>query len=158
VEGFQPVAGGIDEGDERAHEALVGERGGFAPHRHAGPLQPCRQRIERRRVGHLPAKIALALGERAVHHQALLAVVHAERPHAPATVHRLHAEPFGGEIRPVIRLRAADAKVAERLDGHVRVLLFLTGDQALTDDICQCFRVARIHVFRDRGWVRQARP
>ena len=100
-ERLQPVAARVGEADQPAHAALVGQRRRLAPHRDGVRLQPRRQRIERRRVRHLEAEIALAIGERAIDDQPLLAVVHAERAAGVATLDHLHAEPVGGEVRPV---------------------------------------------------------
>ena len=118
VECLETIAGRVGERDQGADETLVRESRGFARHRHTCAFQACGQRVECRGVGDLPAEIALSLGQGAVHHQALLAVVHAERAHAGATVHRLHAQPTGGVVRPVVKFVRADAEIAERLDRH----------------------------------------
>ena len=118
VERLQPIAGRVGERDQPADEALVGERRRLALHRHAGVFQPRRQRIERRRVRHLPAEVALPLGQRSIDHQSLLAIIHAECAHAGTAIDRLHAEPVGRVMRPVVELVRADAEIAECLDGH----------------------------------------
>ena len=118
VERLQPIAGRIGERDQPAHEALVSERRRLALHRHAGAFQPRRERIERCRIRDLPAEVALPLGQRAIDHQSLLAVIHPERARTGTAIDRLHAEPVGGVMRPVVEPVRADAEIAEPLDGH----------------------------------------
>ena len=79
VEELQAVAGRIVDHDQVFDVALVGQRARAARHLGADFLKARRQRVERRSIRHLPAEEADALPAVGVHHQALLAVVHAER-------------------------------------------------------------------------------
>ncbi len=118
VERLQPVAGRIGEADQLAHETLIGQAAGSR--RTATPAASSRgaERVERGGVRDLEAEIALAVGQRAVDDQALLAVVHAEGAAGVAALDHLHAEPVGGEIGPVGQVGRADADIAEGADGH----------------------------------------
>src|SRR5215472_3438419 len=83
------VTGRVAEGNHLSGATLVSHGGGFPPHRDAGLFQPRRQCIERRRVRDLPAEKTLPIGQTAIDNQALLSVVHAERTHVAAAIHRL---------------------------------------------------------------------
>ena len=92
VEDFEPVADRVGEHDQVLDPALVGERARAARDLHAVVFQMRRERIERRRVGDLPAVERRAFVCVGVDDDALLAVVHAERERAAALVDQLHAE------------------------------------------------------------------
>ena len=83
MECFEAIAERIVEHDQIAHEALVGKRPRAARDLHTIGFKPRRQRIERRRVGGLPAEhrdaLADAITVLGIDDDALLPVVHAER-------------------------------------------------------------------------------
>jgi hypothetical protein len=119
VEGLQAVARRVPEEDQVGDVALVGQAAGGAADRDAVRVQPRRQRVERRRVRHLPAEegepfACLLAGD----DQALAPVVHAEGAHRPRAVHPLHAEQPGRVGVPVVEPRGADADVAESRQPH----------------------------------------
>jgi hypothetical protein len=56
VEGFQAIAGGVDEGDQARHAALVSQRGEFTFHGDAGGFEAGGERVKCRGVGDFPAE------------------------------------------------------------------------------------------------------
>ena len=113
VEGLQPVAVGIVEGDQRAHAPRIGQRLRLGGDGDAGALQLRRQRIERCAVGDLPAEEARAVAHGAVDHDALLAVVHPEGEQGIAALDRLEAEQVGAELPPVVELVRPEAGISQ---------------------------------------------
>ena len=92
------------EDEEAGDLAPVGQRARAALHGNTRFVQPRRQRVERRRVRHLPAEEAEPV--RAVfHQQALRPVVHAEGARLAAAIHPLHAQEARGEAVPLVRPR-----------------------------------------------------
>ena len=75
---LQAVARAIAKRNQRAHPTGIGKRQRLGGHLDPGRLQPGGERVQIRRVGHLPAEEARPLGQRAVDDDALLAVVHPE--------------------------------------------------------------------------------
>ena len=69
----------------------------------AGLFEPGGKLVERRSVSHFPAEEARAFAERAVDHDALLAVVHPEGEQRIAALDRLQAEEAGAELAPVVQ-------------------------------------------------------
>src|SRR5262249_37821643 len=67
-------------------------------------LQPCGERIERGSVGHLPAEETRTVGNGAVDHDALLAVIHTEGEQRIAAFDRLKSEQVGAEMPPIVEL------------------------------------------------------
>ena len=82
----------------------------------AGGFELCRDRIERRSVGHFPAEKGDTLPAGAVDDDALLAVVHAEGTRRSALVDPLKAEQPAGIFRPVFDAFGADADIAKGLN------------------------------------------
>ena len=115
MEGFQPVAVGIVEGDQRGDAPRIGQRLRLGGDGDAGALQLRRERIERCAVRNLPAEEARAVAHRAVDHDALLAVVHPEGEQGIAALDRLEAEQGGAELPPVVELVRPEAR-------HIREL------------------------------------
>src|SRR5262249_40068790 len=56
VEGFQTIAGRVNEGDQARHAALVSQRSGFAFHGDAGGFEAGGERVKCRGVGDFPAE------------------------------------------------------------------------------------------------------
>ena len=81
-------------------------------------FEPRRQRIERSRVGDLPAEHADAVAAVRVDDDALLAVIHAERQRRARLVDALQAEQPGAIARPITQILGADADIAESLYAH----------------------------------------
>ena len=77
-----------------------------------------RKRIERRRVGNLPAVERRAFIFVGVDDDALLAVVHAQRQRATALVDQLHAEKVGAVNRPILEALGADTDIAQGVEMH----------------------------------------
>src|SRR5262249_14171885 len=110
----------IGQHDQVLHAALVGERARAARDLHPGLFQPRRQCIERGGVLNLPAEEAHAFAAVRADHDALLAVVHAQREALRALVDELHAEEVGAEARPVLQRLGPHADVTETLNIHAR--------------------------------------
>src|SRR5262249_27942090 len=106
------------EYDQVAHAALVGERAGAARHLNAGALELGSEAIERRRVGNFPAIEGRTFAAVLLHHDPLLAVVHAERERRAAAIDELHAEEAPAIGGPVLQAPRADANISQRLNGH----------------------------------------
>ena len=128
VDHFEAVADRVAEHDQVLDLALLGERARAARERHLVPLEVGREGVERGGVGDLPAVEAGRVGVVLVNHQALLAVVHAERGGAAALVHQLHAQEPAGVGRPVLQVLGAKADIAQRLQAHRRSPAGITFD------------------------------
>ena len=101
---------------------LVGERARAALDLHAAGFEPRRQRLERGRVGGLPAEhrdaLAAAIAVSGIDDDALLAVVHAERQRRAGLVDALQAEQPGAERSPVAQVLGAGDDISQRGNGH----------------------------------------
>src|SRR5262245_53458251 len=84
----------------------------------AGRLDARRYRVERRGVGDLPAEEGDALPAVGVHHEPLLAIIHAEGEARAALVDALQAEEVFAVARPVAHVLGANPDIAQRLDAH----------------------------------------
>src|SRR5262245_27923439 len=104
--------------DQVLDAPLIRLRPRAARHRDLALFEPCGERIERRTVGHFPAKEADALTAVRIHDDALLAVVHAERQARAAPVDALQAEQAGAVPAPVVERLGANADVSQSLDAH----------------------------------------
>ena len=110
---------GIVDDDQVLDVALVGQRARAARYLGADLFEPRRQRVERGGVRHLPAEEADALPAVGVDHQALLAVVHAERHGVAGLVDLLQAEEVHAVGGPVLQALGANTDVSQRLDAHM---------------------------------------
>jgi hypothetical protein len=115
VEQFEPVAKRIVEHDQVAHVAFVGQRAGAARYLDLVSLQMCRDGVERRGVGDLPAEEADTLAAVGIDDDALLAVVHAEGERRARLVDALQAEQARAVARPVGQILGAHADIAQSL-------------------------------------------
>src|SRR5437660_8848667 len=102
VKCLEAIARGIAKRDQPLDAAIVGQRGWFGRDLDFRVFQPRRERIQRRRVGNLPAEEALALGQRAVDDDALLAVVHPESQQRGTALHPLQPDQPGAELPPIV--------------------------------------------------------
>ena len=118
MERFEPVADRIGEHDQVLDPALIRQRPRAARDFHAVLFQMRRERIERRRVGNLPAVERRAFVFVGVDDDALLAVVHAQRQRAAALVDQLHAEKVGAVSRPILEVLGADTDIAQGVEMH----------------------------------------
>ena len=118
AEHFHAVAVRIGEADQPRDAPLVGEAARLARYRDAVVLQPAGQAIEVAGRLRLPAEKAESVAVCCGDHEALLAVVHAERARGFRAVGFLHAEQLRGERAPVVELARLDADIAERLQFH----------------------------------------
>src|SRR5690348_6657084 len=122
VKGLQPVAGRIVKRDQRGDAPCVGEGAWLRRHRDARALQPRRQRLEGRVIRHLPAEKARTVAHRAIDHDALLAVIHAEGEQRIAALDRLQSHQVGAELPPVVELVRSEAGISQTPD-HWRASL-----------------------------------
>ena len=130
---FEPVAGRIVEHDQVLDLPLVGERARAARDLGAGALEPRGERVERRRVRHLPAEEADALPAVGIDDEALLAVVHAERERRAALVDALQAEEIAAVARPVLQVLGANPDIAQSFDAHdASSILILVAGEAIS--------------------------
>ena len=104
VKDFEPIADRIGKHDQVPDAAFVGERARAARQLEPWLFQMRGERIERRRIRHLPAEEARRVARVRMDHEALLAVVHAERERAAALVDQLHAEEPRAVGRPVFQV------------------------------------------------------
>ena len=74
-----------------------------------------RQRVERAGIGDFPAVKCRPLARILLDDDALFAIIHAQRQCAAAFVDKLHAEKARAVGGPLIKVFAADADIAERL-------------------------------------------
>ncbi len=123
VKGFERVAEGIDESDQRLDAARIGERFRQALDAHARGLEPRRQTVERRGVRDLPAEKSRPLGRASLDQEPLAAVVHAQAQRRGGAFHELHAQKGLAEARPILKIAGAQPDVAKRLQFHFRLLL-----------------------------------
>ena len=79
VKGFEAIARGIAKRNQPLTRLSSASVRGLGRDLDLVPFQPGRERIQRRRIGDLPAEEAFAFGQRPVDDDALLAVVHPER-------------------------------------------------------------------------------
>lgn len=118
---LEAVAGGVAKRDQATHPPAICERLRLRGHRDAGALQPCRQRVEGRTVGHLPAEEPCAFALGAVDHDALLAVVHPEREQRIAALDCLQPDEASAELPPVVERVGAEASISETQNRHLRL-------------------------------------
>ena len=88
------------------------------PDRNARGLQLSGKGLQRGRVGDLEAEIAFAVGQRAIHHQPLRAIIHPKGASRVAALDHLHAKPVGGECRPIRQVRRAYTHIAQSTNFH----------------------------------------
>src|SRR6516225_7963018 len=77
-----------------------------------------RQGPERRGVGDFPAEEADSFAAIGMDHDALLAVIHAERERGARLIHALQAEQTGAIAGPVVQSFSANADITQRLRSH----------------------------------------
>src|SRR5262249_12908601 len=112
------LPGGTVEHDQVLDVGPAGERARAARNFGAGRLDARRYRVERRGVGDLPAEEGDALPAVGVHHEPLLAIIHAEGEARAALVDALQAEEVFAVARPVAHVLGANPDIAQRLDAH----------------------------------------
>ena len=116
VEDLEPIAGRIVEHDQVGDVPLVGQRARAARHLGAGRLEPRRKRVERGGVRDLPAEEADALAAVGIDHEALLAVVHAERHGWSGSCRVAPGRGSSWRSCPVTQVLGADADVTQADD------------------------------------------
>ena len=117
VKDFQPVAERIVEHDQILDVPLVGQRAGAVRDFDPAVVQMRGERIERRRIGDLPAEKADAFAAVGVDNDALLAVVHAEGERRARFVDALQAEKARAVARPIAQILGANADITQSLRG-----------------------------------------
>ena len=118
VKCFETIACRIAKRNQAANAPGVCERLRFGCNVDLGLFEPDRERLQRRRVGDLPAEEARTFGHRAVDDDALLTVIHAERQQRRAALHRLQADQSGPELPPIVQRCRSEPGISQRLQRH----------------------------------------
>jgi len=115
---LQTIAGRITKRNQAANTPVVSERVRFGGNVNLGLFQPRRERVQRCRVGNLPAEETRTVRHRAVDDDALLPVVHPECQQGRAALYRLQADQSGSELPPVVERGRSEPGISQSLHSH----------------------------------------